>query len=149
MSLSFQITPDEDSHLKSLADIIPEAGEKALHDYVRTLYAKLKSRTPKGEKKPRKRRRRKGQKKPYVPGTLWKSWQYETGPAYIQFYTEVPYAHVLEYGKYKGVGPRTEAGEGGIYSKQAVGGMMRPLLDDAGMLDQILERIAKEIRRAV
>ncbi|GAF96509.1 unnamed protein product, partial [marine sediment metagenome] len=42
------------------------------------------------------------------------------------YYTNnMPYIMALEYGLYKGVGPKTVAGDGGIYSDQAVGGWVR------------------------
>lgn len=42
------------------------------------------------------------------------------------YYTNnLPYINSLEYGGYRGVGPKTKAAAGGIFSDQAVGGFVR------------------------
>lgn len=43
----------------------------------------------------------------------------------ISLINNLPYSEVLEVGGYPGVGPKTVAGPGGIYSKQAPQGMVR------------------------
>jgi hypothetical protein len=45
------------------------------------------------------------------------------------FSLDLPYASVLEGGTYKGVGPRTAQFGQGIFSSQAPGGMIKPMLE--------------------
>ena len=42
----------------------------------------------------------------------------------------LPYAPVVEYGRYPGVGPKTVAANDGIYSRQAPRGMMRITVEE-------------------
>jgi hypothetical protein len=59
--------------------------------------------------------------------------------------TDFVYAPVLDFGGYPGVGPRTVAGSGGIFSRQAPAGIIQPILKDASVLDKALEMIAAKL----
>ena len=43
----------------------------------------------------------------------------------LYYANNLPYINALEYGGYTGVGPKTKAGAGGIYSDQSVNGWVR------------------------
>jgi len=55
------------------------------------------------------------------------------------------YGPTLEEGKYPGIGPRTVAQGGGIYSRQAPGGIVKPLLDDPQVLQDNLDMVVKKL----
>lgn len=58
----------------------------------------------------------------------------------------VPYYNVVEFGGYKGVGPRTVMVDGRIYSKQAVGGILQPVFRFLGvdnLNDAIIEMVSR------
>lgn len=67
----------------------------------------------------------------------------------VAFGTGAGYATVLESGGYPGVGPRTVTHEGHIYSRQAPGGMVRPVLEDEKDLEDIVDDVIDRIREAV
>lgn len=79
------------------------------------------------------------------------SWsQAETQGDRVIFGNSRPYAFVLEYGHYEGVGPRTVAGtyggesaHSGIFSKQAPQGMLG-ILETNGSLDEAANEILDE-----
>ncbi len=62
-------------------------------------------------------------------------------------FTDSPYGPTLEEGKYRGVGPRTQAGEGGIFSRQAVGGIIAPLLNDPKELDDAFATVVADFNQ--
>lgn len=55
------------------------------------------------------------------------------------------YGAILEEGTYPGIGPRTITSGQGIYSKQAVGGVLQPLVDNNSFVDFIVGSIADKI----
>lgn len=109
-------------------DFIPSFRNMAIGGIVRRLRGEVKRRTPKDTT------------------ALVQSWQDEIGDDYISYFTDVPYAQDLEEGLYPMVGPRTKRGDDGkIYSSQAVGGILGPLEDDAGLLDEIMNTLIEQI----
>jgi len=96
----------------------------------------VESQTPKGDPK-----------RDRLSGNLKKSWsQVQEGEAYsFSFSTNVPYAVVVEEGRYKGVGPRTIKMPGGIFSRQARYGMIQPLLDDRTFVDRIVNDVMNQM----
>ena len=88
---------------------------------------------------------------PVKTGHLKSSWSdiVRTGRGSFSFGTDVDYATILEEGGYRSVGPRTVATEGGIYSRQAPGGIIGPLLQDSDTLDQISRVVAEELLRGI
>jgi hypothetical protein len=83
-------------------------------------------------------------------GDLKKSWSaVERTATGFTFGTDKDYATVLEEGGYTGVGPRTIALADGIFSRQAPGGIIAPLLQDEQVMDKILKRIASELVRSI
>lgn len=88
-------------------------------------------------------------------GTLKTSWSpVEAMGGGFGFYAGVPYASVLEYGEYRGVGPRTVANAGGIYSTQAPEGMARPLFEGktvgAGYtIDKVIKQAVARMKKTL
>jgi len=84
---------------------------------------------------------------PVDKGTLQTSWSevYKDVGGSYSFYAGVPYAYVLELGLYPGVGPKTVAQEGQIYSTQAVGGILAPMIAEDVEGEYTLEVALSEI----
>ncbi len=61
------------------------------------------------------------------------------------------YGGLLEEGLYRSVGERTISTNVGIYSKQAVGGILQPLIDDNSFIEFIVgavaDRMLKQLER--
>jgi len=72
--------------------------------------------------------------------------QHESGRA---FANPVDYGEILEDGLYPGVGPRTVKTEGGIYSKQAPGGIMGPIVGDTNIQDYIRDLFVQAIEEVL
>lgn len=127
----------------ALQNIRP-AVQAALDDVAHTMRSLALGRTPVGI--------RKGHS-----GTLKRSWgRVERASGGYSFGNVAPYAHVLEEGLYPGLGPRTTLTSGGgmargfgIYSKQAPGGILSPLLDDESVLQRVADLVANEIVRGI
>jgi hypothetical protein len=127
----------------------------ASRDAMKTLRLLTIGRTPVGEVK-KKKGKRKGSKK-YVPGTAKKSWtDVEASGEEVKFSLTVPYAGPLEFGSFPtrppwpNVGPRTTKFHGMIFSRQAPGGMAGPILEDESLSgDQIFGKILDRITRSL
>lgn len=95
-------------------------------------------------------------------GQLKASWTIERTGTSIEIGTPIDYAQILEEGLYPGIGkprmgqmpggqgqvsPRTKYGpSGGIYSSRAVGGILRPILEDKGLMNQVSTLILEQMR---
>lgn len=55
------------------------------------------------------------------------------------------YGGTLEEGLYTGVGRRTAIKGTGIYSKQAIGGILQPLVDDDSFVNSIVQAIVDKL----
>lgn len=66
-----------------------------------------------------------------------------------EFGTDVEYADTLERGLYPRVGPRTVASEGGIYSRQAPGGIIAPIAGDQQKIDMVIDLVLAQIIRGI
>ena len=76
------------------------------------------------------------------------SWgQVERRAGGYSFRNPVGYADILEFGEYPGVGRRTVAYGDGIYSKQAKGGILYPVIKDESKIYQISELLIQAILR--
>lgn len=83
---------------------------------------------------------------PYRTGHLKRGWGAVRPTAKgFSFSNPVEYAGILEEGLYPSVGPRTIALAGGIYSRQAPGGMLTPLLENEEILNRVLDVIVRSI----
>jgi len=65
------------------------------------------------------------------------------------FENPTSYGIVLEEGLYGRVGPRTAQSGGKVYSRQAVGGVLEPLIMDDGLINRCAELVVAEIKRAI
>lgn len=77
----------------------------------------------------------------------WSSVSFMSGG--LSFSADVSYAHVLEEGLYPSVGPKTVAFAGGIYSSQAPGGIIGPVVESDLVVSQIAELIAAHILKGI
>lgn len=90
-------------------------------------------------------------------GKLKRSWSKpaKTGPLLYSFKTSVPYARILEEGLYPkemvvttrkdGTPGRLHFFQGGVYSKQAPGGIVGPILQDTTRRKQLADLIAQQM----
>jgi hypothetical protein len=67
---------------------------------------------------------------PVDTGRLRQGWQIEKTKDGYRIFNALPYAEVVEFGGYKGVGGKTVSNSGGIYSRQAPTGMVRVSIAD-------------------
>lgn len=172
--------------LERLRSTMPQAIDEALAQIVGTLKAKVQGATPVGiryqsygKTKTGKTITRAGKKakdgaehrigfryrgKWVASGELKKSWQEfassQGNAQAVGVSTDTPYAHILEGGKYKGIGkqrfglmaggiaqvsPRTVAGPGGVFSSRAPGGILKPILDNENWRNRVVQTIADRI----
>lgn len=85
---------------------------------------------------------------PYVSGHAKQSWsdvEYQSGG--FTFGSDAPHIKVLEEGLYKTLGPRTVDVGGDIYSRQAPGGIIAPLIEDEETIADLLDLVVQEIKR--
>jgi hypothetical protein len=134
MPVELAIRHDDLSRVELQLGRIPSLVTQALQDTGDTLRNVVRGRTPVGIRPP--------------TGGAKGSWSevQQTANGY-SFSNPVDYTYVLEEGRYPGVGPRTVAQGGGIYSRQAPGGIMGPVLDDVSQVDDILEAVVDEVFR--
>lgn len=140
-NIDLQITQSDFTHLiDALGSSVDEAIETAKMDAAKTLKNLVLGGSPVGIRK----------KKEGESRLKW-SWSEisKVDDGSLTFGTPAPYATVLETGSYPGVGPRTiEVGEG-IFSRQAPGGMIAPILDTESVIDDIIEQIGETLKKGV
>jgi hypothetical protein len=91
---------------------------------------------------------------PYKSGHLKGSWSnvefLDGGLSYSgEFGTGVDYAEILEHGLYPRVGQRTIESGGRIYSRQAPGGMIEPILENPALVDAAIDLVLNQIIRGL
>lgn len=77
----------------------------------------------------------------------WSNVEYQDGG--FSFGNPVLYSDILETGGYRTVGPRTVAEGGRVYSRQAAGGILAPLLQDEATLFRVVDTVINAIIRGV
>ncbi len=83
---------------------------------------------------------------PVDTGVLKSSWSaVKRTSGGFSFDNSQDYAVVVEEGRYTGLGPRTVREQGRIYSRQAPGGMIAPIVADDQLLSKLVEQIAEQI----
>lgn len=123
---------------------LPEAIDAAVEDVAKTMRELVLGRTPVGEPG----------RDPHS-GQLKRSWSdVRRSEGGFSFSTDLFYATTLEEGLYERVGPRTMAaaspgGGSGIFSRQAPGGIIAPLLEDEGVLRRVAELVVEQILKGV
>lgn len=144
----FQILYDVPTLVESTGSLTDDAVYRALGDLVSVLHERVIAATPRGPVQPRILKSGKRSKaKPYTPGTAKAGWVPEVRDGSIVFSSDVPYIQVLEEGLYPGLGPRTEEFDGGIFSRQAVGGITRKLEQDPEFIQLIMDKIVSELEK--
>jgi hypothetical protein len=139
--MNTEVTFRGDKEVLGQLEGIPDAMSRVMEDVAISLRNLVQGRTPVGEKGVDPHREQ-----------LKRSWsEVQAGAeAYsFSFSTGVPYAVIIEEGKYKGVGPRTVATGEGIFSRQAPRGMLRPIMEDKALVQRILSQILESIRGQV
>lgn len=138
--LDVSVEPDELKKVRDTFVGLEHAINYAQWDIGNTLRNLVFGRTPGGVRK-------KKEGIPHIKDT-W-SEVFSVSEDSVAFGTGAGYATVLESGGYPGVGPRTVSHAGQIYSRQALGGMVRPVLDDKQDLEDIVDDVIERIREAV
>ncbi len=114
--------------LEKALGTLPEFAQQGMKDVATTLRNLVRGRTP------------------FDSGELKRSWsaveQTTTG---FTFGTDKDYATILEEGRYKSVGPRTVDVSGKIFSRQAPGGIIGPIVEDDAVLRKVAQTVANEI----
>lgn len=123
-----------EAEVRRIFDNLPEAIEVSIRDIATTLRNLVIGQTPVGIR-------------PNSP-RMKQSWSdVERTATGFAFSNPKDYASVLEEGRYPGVGPRTVATEGGIFSRQAPGGIIGPLLEDQARIESIIVGIAQALEQ--
>lgn len=142
MKIEIEI-PDEKFMNKTLENFkaeFPERLDSALRWAADYIHDETVQRSPVG---------RKDDPRPGHPGYFKSSWSnVQKRSSGYSFSNKAPYAGHLEYGLYPGVGPRTVRYKGGIYSKQAPGGVARVFLDDEKHMDWLTDKIFEKLRES-
>lgn len=136
--IEFTVQPDEVmvGRVRAALERVPDAHRAGVLEAAKTLRLLGLGRTPVG----------------IAPGSphLKKEWsnvEYEAGG--FSFGNPTPYAGVIEEGTYPHAGPRTIAVDGGVYSRQAPGGILAPLLRDESQMEAIVDLVLKTIIRGI
>lgn len=102
---------------------------------------------------PAQARRIKGRLKRGTPvdtGLLKKSWTEIVSDEGVSFENPVYYAGYVETGAgWPSEGPRTKEVGGTVFSRQAIGGIIAPVMEDEKWLDATMNLIVKEIARNI
>lgn len=122
--------------LRHLDVIASEGVEIAEEDVRRILWRRLLSGTPIGDRE--------------GAGTLWAGWHVEVIPEGFKIWNDVPYSGFVDIGAgWPSAGPRTVEAEGGIWSRQAVGGIIDPIFEDPSWLDDAVDLVIEYMKAQV
>lgn len=132
--IEFDVYPDAGvlERVRTALEAVPAAYQAGVLEAAKTLRLLFLGRTP------------------YKSGHLKREWsnvEYVAGG--FSFGNPVEYADTIERGAYPHVGPRTVAVDGGIYSRQAPGGIMRPILEDPSQIEAVVNLILNTIIRGI
>ena len=139
MDLTAQI--DFPAPLLRLKGISGDAAEIVIRDTERLLLRRVKSGTPRG-----------------VTGDLWAGWEVISDRYGFTLYNPIPYASYVEVGgphlvkgdnrsNWPHVGPRTVQSGDTIWSRQAEGGLVGPIVDDTEWLNRAVTRIVELVEQ--
>jgi len=95
-------------------------------------------------------RRRAIERTPVDTGYLKSAWTplIKLGSG-ISFGNYAPYAGIVEYGLYPGLGPKTVEFRGRIYSSQAPGGMVGPVVRDREFISKLGDEVSENVKKAL
>jgi hypothetical protein len=115
---------------------VPNAVKVALKDSAITLRGLARGRSPVGIRR--------------GSGEFKNAWgAVEPTARGFSFSNPEEYGQVLEQGLYPSVGPRTISVHGGIYSRQAPGGILSPLIEDDQVINSVLSLIVQQILKGL
>lgn len=121
---------------------VPMSARKGIEDAIFSIRRKVIDRTPIGAT---------GNLKRAWSGVEYAAGGLSFGDSTYQFGNPLHYAEIIERGLFKRIGPRTIEVDGGIYSRQAPGGMIRPIIEDKAVLEavaqQFIDAITRELER--
>jgi len=142
MAIEMSFQTDNDAFRKSFSSqakkITKSVIDKAIRDSSKFMKEELVTRTPIGIRSTPSR----------GPGNLREGWSdLKKIAGGFSFENPVVYAGVVEEGKYPGVGPRTVEQNGQIYSFQAAGGIVQPMIIDESFINQLSNLIEKSVER--
>ena len=152
--LSLDLRVENLDALMKLESALPEIVDQALQEVIAIARQDvIEEYSPVGERKQTQTKRGK------LP-RFKESWSaIEPVDGGYSFSNPVPYALVLEYGRYPGVGPKTVAarhattGEAGIFSAQTVrggkGGIVGRYLEEGDRSQWIADEVAKRVREKI
>ena len=136
---------------------LPGIVDIALKDVMTVIHRDILQYSPTGERDQTKHVKGGGEQKHPRFINQWSSNESVEGG--YSFSNPSPYALVLEYGGYPGIGPRTTAasyagdGEPGIFSHQTVrgmtGGIIGLYLSEEDRIQAIVDQVARSIKEAV
>lgn len=168
-NLSVTIDTGEAGRLSDLQDQMPSVIRRVMRDSLKTLLTRVQRNTPTGIKPQRlssrlKRKRGISQVRWVQTGDLKGSWLGQITSDGIEVRANVKkwkYPHILEEGRYPGVGkprfgkgpggtiqvsPRTVSGGGGIFSSRAPQGILSPITKDTSFMANITQSIVDQLR---
>lgn len=127
--------------IRAILARIPDALNTAAEDTAKTIHQLALGRTPVGDEAtdPHSGQAKRG----------WSDVQRQGMSGGFAFENPIDYTTILEEGGYKNVGPRTVSEGGKIYSRQAPGGILKPLVDDPQVLDDIADLVAEKLIEAM
>lgn len=131
MQVDVEIVAASFDVLSRLETVLPQAVKLGLFDFMRTTLGEVQRHTP------------------HWTGALQRSWTEETTERGFLIGTDLPYAIVLEEGRYPRPGPRTIASGGKVFSRQAVGGIIKPIYDDQKLIDKCLDFVIEQIKKQI
>lgn len=157
MQISLNVPKEDINKIFAMFDAFPEIQASVLEDIANTVRTVIQGVSPIGlDYRPKQVSKTGAVKKgtggwfrraARKEGTLKTSWSQvqEMGGGY-GFYAGVPYARIVEFGLYPGLGPRTVTGPGGIYSSQAPQGMVAPLVTGGEVGGMTLKKIVAQVK---
>jgi|GEM_PF-2962047 len=139
LNLSFVL--DYPEELTDLNRLYGDVEELAVGEIISIVHDEVLNRTPRDDVT--KRGKAKSQSE-HIQAN-W-SFEMETGNRGATIENPFVYGPVLEEGRYRGVGPRTKAGEGGIYSRQAPKGIIKPLIEDDSIIKDAIDMVVVKLK---
>ena len=143
--ISIKIDSDIRKALKDL-DAWPEAVEAGLEKVANEIRSRVIDATPVDSITPPGGTLKAGWGEREKVGNWGQTGQHEKSLASVN---PVDYGSILEEGLYPKAGPRTVKTEGGIYSRQAPGGIMGPIVGNENIIDFVLDLFVKAVEEVL
>jgi hypothetical protein len=144
--ISFKIEPGELRKVLKDLDVVPEAVEAGLEKVANEIRARVIDATPVDSMGSPGGTLKAGWGELEKVGSWGQTDKHEPG---LTFENRVPYGEILEEGLYPGVGRRTIKTTEGIFSRQAPGGIMGPIVGDQNILDFVRDLFVQAIEEVL